>query len=422
MALHSSSDSDDSDYFSRNDYGTKNYNRRKVQRPKGIPEVKSVPYYDFSKLEGYHPSAFVKPSHGVEENMQIIAKYRSLKPELFEIFDLHIEEYAEENVQGDEMLKLKKEAVEKLQSILPSYDPEQSFHICGSTMTGLGNNASDIDLCWVIPVFSKNDPKPSYPTCETNDFNPIEILLKAKTLIEPHAQPYYVILRDSARVPIIRFTMVFCGVPLRIDININNIAGIYNTFMLANYAKIDERFPMLAKVIRSWGKQSEIINPANGGIYNTFMLANYAKIDERFSRLAKVIRSWGKRSEIINPANGGLSSYAVNLMLLHFLQCGVSPPILPNLLALRHDLFDGTLDLKKLEENYEYGCDLDISIDEWNPSNVGDLLIGFLRYYGFFSYQNDGIFLRLACVDKKNTEDTFLLEEVYDLITVPKVC
>ena len=85
-------------------------------------------------------------------------------------------------------------------------------------------------------------------------------------------------------------------------------------------------------------------------------------------------------------------------MLIHFLQSGVSPPILPNLNALRQDLFDGNLPLHKLEASYD--LDLEIEMEE-NTTPIGDLLIGFFRYYGFFRYDHDGIYIRMGCIGPK---------------------
>ena len=87
------------------------------------------------------------------------------------------------------------------------------------------------------------------------------------------------------------------------------------------------------------------------------------------------------------------------LMLLHFLQCGVSPPVLPNLIALRHDLFDGGMELQYLTEFYEPQCC--VTIREKNHAPIGDLLIGFLRYYAMFNYESDGIYIRKSCVAPK---------------------
>uniref|UniRef100_A0AC35G130 PAP-associated domain-containing protein n=1 Tax=Panagrolaimus sp. PS1159 TaxID=55785 RepID=A0AC35G130_9BILA len=110
--------------------------------------------------------------------------------------------------------------------------------------------------------------------------------------------------------------------------------------------------------------------------------------------------------------------YTMVLMVLHFLQCGVSPPILPNLNALCPDLFDGNLDLHEIGKYYD--LDLNIKMDR-NETPIGDLLIGFFRYYAMFNYQHEGIVLRMGCVSlKSNLKDFFFLEEVYDRITVPK--
>ena len=85
-------------------------------------------------------------------------------------------------------------------------------------------------------------------------------------------------------------------------------------------------------------------------------------------------------------------------MLIHFLQSGVSPPILPNLNALRPDLFDGTLSLDQLEAAYD--LDLNIEMEE-NTTPIGDLLIGFFRYYGFFRFDRIGIYIRMGGIGPK---------------------
>ena len=68
---------------------------------------------------------------------------------------------------------------------------------------------------------------------------------------------------------------------IKCEMNMNNIAGklaplcivflfeflflgIYNTFLLAHYSKIDKRFPALARVLKHWGKEVEIIDSVTG--------------------------------------------------------------------------------------------------------------------------------------------------------------
>lgn len=87
------------------------------------------------------------------------------------------------------------------------------------------------------------------------------------------------------------------------------------------------------------------------------------------------------------------------LMVIHYLQCGLTPPVLPNLIALRPDLFDGTLDLHKLENCYDF--QLGIKMEEVNQIPIGDLLMGFIRYYAFFDFKKDAIIIRLGCLEDK---------------------
>lgn len=39
------------------------------------------------------------------------------------------------------------------------------------------------------------------------------------------------------------------------------------------------------------------------------------------------------------------------LMVIHFLQCAVDPPILPNLIGLFPEMFDGSIDVHELQYN-----------------------------------------------------------------------
>uniref|UniRef100_A0AC35EW06 Polymerase nucleotidyl transferase domain-containing protein n=1 Tax=Panagrolaimus sp. PS1159 TaxID=55785 RepID=A0AC35EW06_9BILA len=249
----------------RNVFSKKNQTRRPLFF--GIPPVTPVEFIDFSKLEGYHPQAFVKPSRAVKEIMQIIEQLRETKSKDLKKFDNHIKEYYNENVQTPAVFEAKKKALEIIKSWLPKYDPDDKFFICGSTMTKLGSNDSDMDICWVIPVFTNGtSSKPTYPTSEIDGFNPFRILKNAAVLIRNFLSSTkfpFVNLRP-ARVPILRFTMIVDDAKVCVDLNINNITGIYNTFMLKHYEKIDKRFPMLAMAIKAWAVQAEIINPANG--------------------------------------------------------------------------------------------------------------------------------------------------------------
>ena len=66
----------------------------------------------------------------------------------------------------------------------------------------------------------------------------------------------------DARVKILKFKYVHgrTGAAVDVDLNINNVAGIYNTFLLRHYSTIDERFPILVKILKKYGFYANIIN------------------------------------------------------------------------------------------------------------------------------------------------------------------
>ncbi|KAI3631759.1 hypothetical protein MIR68_010232 [Amoeboaphelidium protococcarum] len=72
-------------------------------------------------------------------------------------------------------------------------------------------------------------------------------------------------------------------------------------------------------------------------VYNTRLLHAYSMFDVRLRHLVYLVKYWSKRRSINDTYSGTLSSYAYVLMVIHYLQCGVSPPVLPNLQKLSAD-------------------------------------------------------------------------------------
>ena len=62
--------------------------------------------------------------------------------------------------------------------------------------------------------------------------------------------------------------------------------------------------------------------------------------DDRLAKLAITIKDWAKRVKVV--AMNRFNSYTITLLIVHFLQCGVSPPVLPNLIALQPNEYDGS--------------------------------------------------------------------------------
>lgn len=62
-------------------------------------------------------------------------------------------------------------------------------------------------------------------------------------------------------------------------------------------------------------------------------------MDWRLRPLALVIKLWAQFHHINNAKNMTISSYSLVLMVIHFLQCGISPPVLPCLHSMYPDKF-----------------------------------------------------------------------------------
>ncbi|VDN24666.1 unnamed protein product [Gongylonema pulchrum] len=83
-------------------------------------------------------------------------------------------------------------------------------------------------------------------------------------------------------------------------------------------------------------------------------------------------------------------------MVLHFLQCGTMPPVLPNLQHLYPDTFSARRSVESLELFRELPHPLPAR--EINMDTVGELLIAFFAYYRNFDFATKAISISRARV------------------------
>lgn len=159
-----------------------------------------------------------------------------------------------------------------------------------------------------------------------------------------------------AKVPILRFREK--GSDLEFDLNINNTVGIRNTFLLRSYAYADLR-----------------IRP-----------------------IILVIKKWARHSQINDASKGTLSSYTLVLMVLHYLQT-LNEPVLPSLQKDYPECFSPFMELDLVPEGSKH---IPPYISR-NQSSLGDLLLGFLKYYAIdFRWDSHVISIREARTLPKN--------------------
>ncbi|XP_065560787.1 poly(A) RNA polymerase gld-2 homolog A-like isoform X2 [Artemia franciscana] len=221
--------------------------------------------------------------------------------------------------------------------------PHYGLYIVGSTFSGFGCKVSDLDMCLIIPpIFESFNYK----------FSIIEVLRGIKYALDRMPDRYEKIeLIDKAKVPILKFCDRESGV--YVDLSINCDVGLRNTHLLHSYA-------------RDW----------------------------RVRPLAVIVKLWAKFQGINDARSTTLSSYALSLMVIHYLQCGTSPRVLPCLQQMYDRNFHPNVALGRLKPLTEYELNRFCSK---NQESIGDLFLGFLDYYANrFNFRDHCMSVRLG--------------------------
>ncbi|NXM29637.1 GLD2 polymerase, partial [Oxyruncus cristatus] len=233
--------------------------------------------------------------------------------------------------------------------------PHSRLYLVGSSLNGFGTRSSDGDLCLVVkeePVNQKTEAR-----------RILSLVLKLfSTKLSNYIERPQLI---RAKVPIVKFR----------DKKRNTILLDFSFFLLPNsYMEFD-------------------LNVNNVvGIRNTFLLRSYAFIENRVRPLVLVIKKWASFHEINDASRGTLSSYSLVLMVLHYLQT-LPEPILPSLQKNYPECFDPTMQLHLV---HQAPCTIPPYISK-NGSSLGDLLVGFFKYYATeFDWSHQMISVREA--------------------------
>jgi hypothetical protein len=182
----------------------------------------------------------------------------------------------------------------------------------------------------------------------------------------------------------------------------------------------EARVPIVRSVLAVGGLQCDISICNELAVLNSKLLRAYLLADPRVRPLALLVRAWGAARGMMSPRRGGLTSYAMLLLLLSYLQQQVHPPILPQLQppplecddsdAAKSSRTSGTGELAETEtqtrkvqgeqarqkqqqqagRHFVQGFDCTFTAsppDDWQPASdtehsVGTLLHGFFDFYG----------------------------------------
>ncbi|XP_078481455.1 uncharacterized protein LOC100181643 isoform X2 [Ciona intestinalis] len=243
------------------------------------------------------------------------------------------------NQQRSNFLQQKLRLAKALQdAIVYAMLPDAKIFLVGSSVNGFGRLNSDADLCLVFDPRNKT----------VNRKTVLKMLNRMKQLLN-NAHFVKNLQLIYATVPILKFEDRISG--MECDLNVNNLTGIRNSFLLLAYARCDPRVRPMVLCIKEWAHVNNI---------------NSAQL-------------------------GTLSSYALVLMVLHYLQV-VKPRVVPSFQALHKDNFSSNLPIHCLGEKV---ASLPVFYSN-NTSPVSQLLKGWFNYFSTFDFANKVISVRLG--------------------------
>jgi len=196
---------------------------------------------------------------------------------------------------------------------------DSGLFVFGSTFNGFGGSGCDIDMCLFPNGASLGDK---------------QWLTTVRRLLQKHCRHFIRggIELVNAKVPILKFFDREGG--LEVDLSVNNPTSIRNTHLLYCYSQCDYRVRPLVLAVKMWAKDHGI---------------NEARFQT-------------------------LSSYTITLMVIHYLQSGVNPPVVPCLHRLNPQVFNHNSNIFHLQYNFD-------PVTSENKMSLGELLIGFFKYY-----------------------------------------
>ncbi|KAF9340513.1 hypothetical protein BGZ91_001608 [Linnemannia elongata] len=135
---------------------------------------------------------------------------------------------------------------------------------------------------------------------------------------------------------------------------------------------------------RLWGVSFDVSVEQPMGVQNSELISTYAEIDSRFRTCWFSIKQIAKKHGILSGSTGFLSSYALTMMLIVYLQDICKPAILPRLQQGGLRVNDCYID--DYDCSYDY-CTSYQGYGRNNSTSSGQLLVNFCSYYGYvFDY------------------------------------
>jgi DNA polymerase sigma len=161
-------------------------------------------------------------------------------------------------------------------------------------------------------------------------------------------------------------------------------------------------------------------------IYNTKLIRIYSLLDQRFHIMGIFIKYWVKKNHINGAYEKFLSSYAILILIIHFLQSEIDIKILPILQKVENKIikYEYSHSGKELITNIYFEEDFEkinnylkkINYDKENNDSVGELILKFFEFYSY-KYEHDYL-ISIHHNEKKNCKGehlAFPMEDPFDI-------
>lgn len=268
----------------------------------------------------------------------------------------------------------------QLKNIISKNNPTWLFNIVptGSTVTGLATKNSDLDVAIHIPQAARV----------------LEQEERGRNITDDERQASW----REIQLEILQI----------VRLNLQNDEQINSRINWEHGIQLVQAQIQILKVMTVDGIDCDIsvvMDRFLSSMHNSFLIRHLAHIDGRFAPLCAIVKQWAASTKVKDPKDGGFNSYALVLLVIHFLQCGTFPPILPNLQEIfKKDNFIAWDD-KVYPSILNFGAPLPKPLPRIAPNNapLARLFIEFLYYYSMFNFKENYIGARPVMVMDRRT-------------------
>ncbi|ULT90641.1 hypothetical protein L3Y34_008753 [Caenorhabditis briggsae] len=333
-------------------------------------------------------------AYKVTSNLKPYHEFKAKFGRILEEYDIEFHELSFAMLDHFEKKKQKQEEFERkmnlcklLKKVISDHNPTWLFNVVptGSSVTGLATEKSDLDVAIHIPQaaliveakcqgrkITEEERKIMWREMQLEILQIVRLVLENNTEIKPYIDWKEGVKLVQAQIQILRITTID-----GIECDISVVLDLFLSSM-----------------------------------HNSFLIKHFAEVDHRFGLLCAVVKEWGASTKVKNPKDGGFNSYALVLLVTHFLQCGTSPPILPNLQHLYKNENFFALSERIFPSRLDFGAPLPRPLPQQsvNPATVSQLFLEFLYYYADFDFHKYFISVNNAMIkNRKLTGESSVL-------------